>query len=616
MASRRGRVSFGIAVAAAMTLVASLDAGAHGGQFVGPSPQAPPGLKPPSDPIQGLWDANLDALVADGVGPVTTSGAAGSGAPDPDAARRGPREDKVVPFLRSVIAGKHGNDPDLIAAAALALAKTTRDPADVDRILALSDDPSRPALLRESVAIAPGLLRRTDKALRFPPLLLDKVRTRCLDVYDGATSASRKVRGMAILAIGLLGDQPRHGGGDAPAGLDVGRELLSRLKAADELEEQVALVVALGLQAPASLSPDTVDALRHLASTGVLAPRERPVVVQAHALVAIARVGGADASGVLLRFVRAPRTDAVRLQAAMAGLGIIASRLPPVARTAVAGELAAHADRGNPETVGLALLTLGRLFAVAVADADDHTTLGSPAAKLLLRQIGDGPGDARSIAALATGFALRAAPPAAADRSCVAFRREALAALTAADDEGTDPTLRGAVLLALGLSHDAASVGRLTTLVGRRDVDVELRARAATALGLAGDRSGGPLDALRAAIDPRSPAGVRSEAARALGFLGDAAALPLLVGELRGDLPDTVRSRAAVALGALRRTVAVDPLVALASDRSAGDLSRAIAVAALGLLTDPERVRSLSRLASDLGGSSISNALGQALSLL
>ena len=612
MASRRGRLLPGIAVAAAI-FVAPLDVSAHGGQFVGPSPQTPPGLKPPNDPIQGLWDANLDELVSkDAVGPVTTGGDAGA-----ELARRGPREDKVVPFLRSVIAGKHGHDADLIAAAALALAKTTTEPADVARILALLDDPSRPALLREAAALAPGLLRRTDPATRFAPELLDQVRTRCLDVYDGDSRASRRVKCLGILAIGLLGDQAAGtGGGDGPARLDVGRELLSRLKAADELEEQVDLVVALGLQAPATLSADTVDALRHLAATGHLAPRERPVVVQGHALVALARIGGADASGVLLRFVRATRTDAVRLQAALAGLGLLAARLPPLARTAVAGEVAAHADRGNPDTVGMALLTLGRLFAVATGDAGDHTTLATPAAQLLLRQIADGPGAARSVAALATGFALRARPPAAADRSCVAFRREAIAALTAADDEKTDPTLRGAVLLALGLSHDAAAIGRLTTLVGRRDVDVELRARAATALGLVGDRSGGPLDALRAAIEPRSPDGVRREAARSLGFLGDAAALPILLGELRGEQPDSVRSRAAVALGALRRPTAVDPLIALASDRSAGDLARAIAVAALGLLTDPERVRSLSRLGSDFAGSAISDALGQALSLL
>ena len=128
-----------------------------------------------------------------------------------------------------------------------------------------------------------------------------------------------------------------------------------------------------------------------------------------------------------------------------------------------------------------------------------------------------------------------------------------------------------------------------------------------------------PIPALQSGsigVAPTSPEGVRREAARALGLLGDASALPVLVEELRADLPDVVRSRSAVALGALRRAVAVDPLIALASDRAAGDVARAIAVAALGLLADPERVRSLSRFSTDLGSVAVTDALGTALSLL
>lgn len=72
-----------------------------------------------------------------------------------------------------------------------------------------------------------------------------------------------------------------------------------------------------------------------------------------------------------------------------------------------------------------------------------------------------------------------------------------------------------------------------------------------------------------------------------------------------------------MAVGALRRAVAVDPLIALASDRAAGDVARAIAVAALGLLApEPERVRSLSRFSTDLGSVAVTDALGTALSLL
>ena len=610
MSARRAcRLSLAAVVLLGATVV---DAAAHGGQFRGPAGNVPAGGRAPSDPVTGWWEANIDAVVGqDSTGPVTTDGVG-----DPSVSLFRAREDKIVPFLRTVVAGKRGNDPDLIAAAVLALAKTTSEPADVETILALSDDPNRPRLVLEAAAIAPGLIRRSDPKRRFDPRLLDKVRGKCLEVYDGRTQGSRRVRALAALAVGLLGDQPGMPGvADTPR-LDVAFALLSRLRAADDIDYEVALVVALGLQAPGVVSRDALDALRGLASTGTLASRPRPSGVQAHAIVSYARLVGAEASGLLFRFLRAPHEENDLRHAAMAALGVVAPRLYPLARTAAVGEIASHADKGNPETVGLALLTLGRLFAAAFQDSGDHTTFASPAAALLLRQIDDGPGVARSVAALATGVALRPVPAPEFDAAASMFRLKAVDALVKLDDDKTDPALRGVAFLALGLARNAASAPRLTALVGRRDVDVELRARAAAALGLLGVRSTELLEALRAALDAKSPDVVRREAARSLGFLGDVAALPALVADVKANLSDAIRSRAAAGLGALHRTAAADPLIELASDRSAGDLARAVTVAALGLLADPERVRSLSLLATDLGGSLVSDALGQALALM
>lgn len=599
-------------VAGLLLLGTATDARAHGGQFRGPAGNVPAGGRSPSDPVAGWWEANVDALVGlDSTGPVTTDGAGDLGVSLFRA-----REDKIVPFLRTVVAGKRGNDPDLMAAAVLALAKTTSEPADVETILALSEDPSRPRLVLEAAALAPGLLRRSEPKQRFDPSLLDRVRGRCLAVYDGRTQGSRRVRASAALALGLLGDQPTMPFVAGAPRLDVAFALLERLKAADDVEFEVALSIALGLQASTFVSRDVLDALRGLASTGVLASRPRPSACRAHAIVAYARLAGAEASGLLFRFLRAPHEENDLRHAAMAALGVVAGRLYPLARTAAAGEVSAHADRGNPETVGLALLTLGRLFGAAFEDGADRTTIASPAAELLLRQIDEGPGAARSVAALATGLALRPSPAPELDAAGSMFRLKAVDALTKLDDERTDPALRGVAYLALGLSRGAASAPRLVALVGRRDMDVELRARAATALGLLGLRGTDLLEALRAALDTKAPDVVRREAARSLGYLGDVAALPALVADLRANLSDAIRSRAAAGLGALHRTAAVDPLIELASDRSAGDLARAVAVAALGLLADPERVRSLSRLATDLGGSLVSDALGQALALM
>ena len=602
-------------IALLLALAGARDVAGHGGQYRAPGGNVPPTLPPPTTGTASTWwDANLDLLAGEGptAGPVTSGGPA-----DAERVRKVLRDDRVVPFLRRVVDGALGPDPDLVAAAALALAKTTSEPADVKRILALSDDPARSALLLEAAALAPGLLRRTDPALQFDGRLLDQVRRRCLEVYDGATRAPRRPRALAVLALGLLGDQPGVAPDASTPRLDVPAALLARLKETDDVEHEVALVFALGMQAKATVDAAAVTALRDLATTGASPPRARPPVVHAHALLALARLTGAESSGLLLGFLRARHLPGEVRQGAIVGLGLVGRGLDPVARVAALAEVAEHADRGNPDTVGLALLTIGRLLATAVDDPADRLSVASPAAALLLREIADGAAASRRIACLATGFALRAPVPATQDAMRTVFRERAVAALAAAaDDGGGDPELRAAALVGLGLARDPGSLPRLAALLPRRDVDVALRARAATALGLLGDATAVPLAALRTALAPTSPEGVRREAARALGLLGDASALSVLVEELRADLPDVVRSRSAVAVGALRRAVAVDPLIALASDRAAGDVARAIAVAALGLLADPERVRSLSRFSTDLGSVAVTDALGTALSLL
>ena len=598
-----------------LALAGAREASAHGGQYRAPGGNVPPTLPPATTGAPSTWwDANVDLLAGEGpaAGPVTSGGPA-----DAERVRKVLRDGRVVPFLRRVVDGALGPDPDLVAAAALALAKTTTEPEDVERILALSAGPSRSALLLEAAALAPGLLRRTDPALRFDGRLLDRVRRRCLEVHDGATRAPRRVRALAVLALGLLGDQPGVAPDASTPRLDVPAALLERLKETDDVELEVALVFALGMQAPDTVGEAARTALRDLAATGASPPRARPPVVHAHALVALARLTGAESSGLLLGFVRARHLPGEVRQGAIVALGLVGRGLDPVARTAALAEIAEHADRGNPDTVGLALITLGRLLALAIEDGADRVSLASPAAALLVRTIADGASASRRIACLGVGFALRASPPATPDAHRVLFRERAVAALAAAaDDGGGDPELRAAALVSLGLARDPSALPRLVALLPRRDVDVALRARAATALGLLGDATAVPLTALRGALAATSPEGVRRESARALGLLGDASALPVLVEELRADLPDVVRSRSAVALGALRRAVAVDPLIALASDRSAGDVARAVAVAALGLLADPERVRSLSRFATDLGSVAVTDALGTALSLL
>jgi hypothetical protein len=586
-------------IALLLALAGARDVAGHGGQYRAPGGNVPPTLPPPTTGTASTWwDANLDLLAGEGptAGPVTSGGPA-----DAERVRKVLRDDRVVPFLRRVVDGALGPDPDLVAAAALALAKTTSEPADVKRILALSDDPARSALLLEAAALAPGLLRRTDPALQFDGRLLDQVRRRCLEVYDGATRAPRRPRALAVLALGLLGDQPasrptpRRRGSTCPA-------LLARLKETDDVEHEVALVRARHA-GEATVDAAAVTALRDLATTGASPPRARRRSSTRTRCSASrgspARSRAACCSGSSARHlpgeVRQVRSSA---WPSAAGSTRRARRGP--------AEVAEHADRGNPDTVGLALLTIGRLLATAVDDPADRLSVASPAAALLLREIADGAAASRRIACLATGFALRAPVPATQDAMRTVFRERAVAALAAAaDDGGGDPELRAAALVGLGLARDPGSLPRLAALLPRRDVDVALRARAATALGLLGDATA----VARGAAHRPAPIRLRACAARppAPRPLGDASA-SVLARSLRRPA-GRVRSRSAVAVGCCA-AVAVDLLIAPPPTARG---RRRVAVAALGLLADPS-ASAASRFSTDLGSVAVTDALGTALS--
>ena len=125
------------------------------------------------------------------------------------------------------------------------------------------------------------------------------------------------------------------------------------------------------------------------------------------------------------------------------------------------------------------------------------------------------------------------------------------------------------------------------------DVDDSVRSEAASALGNLGDRSA--VVALVAALSDVDDS-VRSEAARALGNLGDRSAVDALVAAL-SDVDDSVRSEAARALGNLGDRSAVDALVAALDDENRG--VRRSAASALGNLGDRSAVDALVGTLSD-----------------
>jgi len=591
------------------------------------SPPAKPGAHKPvrrgksAAGLEGLgwrdwWDTNADALRRAVRSSVTTEGDGQTNADE--LLSRHLRREQIVPLLRRVADRELGNDHDLVASAFLALARTTADEEDVNRLLQALGTDATPPLERESAALALGYLRRTTKSEGLPGRLLDHVRAGLFDAIDD-DGVHVRCRCFAALALGLLGDQP---GADDDAfardGRLVVRGLWSRLlEDRAGQETTVALLVALSLQPPAGVPGAVRDGLRALATTGRLGNRPRGPLAEAHAALALARLSGGESAGVFLGLLKSGARNPQSRRAAILALGLCATTADAAQRATAETELMLQGKRGDPQTAGLAILTAARLLAVDLTEP--HATLPcDPAAtaEALLDAAEHGGAGVRPFAALGLGLACR---PVMGDAPATLeqLRGRALPLLRRVlAGDALEADARGAYAVGLGLARDDASLPLLGRLVSEGSVEDDLRAASCAGLGLLGRATPEVLAVLRRALAPTSDDEIRREAARALGSLGDRKASGSLLRELEADGPDHVRARAAVALGVLRDPGSVPALAELVRDPKRSDATRALAVAALGLVGDPERVPSSARLAVDANFLVRTDALEEALSIL
>jgi HEAT repeat protein len=130
------------------------------------------------------------------------------------------------------------------------------------------------------------------------------------------------------------------------------------------------------------------------------------------------------------------------------------------------------------------------------------------------------------------------------------------------------------------------------------------RGEATEALAQMGEPAVGPLIAALRHENDRT----RTQAARALGSIGDARAVEPLMTVLREDKTPIVRANAAYALGDLGDARAVEPLLGALEDESV----RAPAATALGQIGDPRAVEPL-RAALDDADEEVREAAREAL---
>jgi HEAT repeat protein len=192
----------------------------------------------------------------------------------------------------------------------------------------------------------------------------------------------------------------------------------------------------------------------------------------------------------------------------------------------------------------------------------------------------------RSFSAIALGVLVRSVgDPALTDRIRPLLR----AALEAADSDEKKKSLA----LAVGLAGDRTA-GPLIRRLANEACDPPTMAAYAVGLGLVGDRDARPL--LIDLLKQNCYQHLREDAARALGMLGDEDSIAVLVACLRGRNPDYYRGSAALALGYLVEPEEAGPLTDVLGDAGEIPTVRAQCARALGRILDPGAIPVSSRL--------------------
>ncbi|MCP5069547.1 MAG: HEAT repeat domain-containing protein [bacterium] len=530
-------------------------------------------------------------------------------------------EKRVLPTLLWVIDPKNKVHADIESAAYLALAKTARMPSQIAVISkALDPKAGHRDLVTESAALALGLLARTHKDEQFTGVELDRVRD---ILFHAIKEGDHKIRtrGFALLALGLLGDQPTGSATtDQATKANATTQALFEILATDETETELAVptLVAIGLQDVASLTTPQREHLRML----VLSRGSRGAsseLTRAYAAQALGRIGTAKDVGVL-QTVLAGRSYAKPAQRSAAiGVGTLARLLSSQERAAVVSNLLGRMRRFRDVSTRN-FLTISIAYHLQADHDSDATQVLSEtkAGSWLVSEARSGSHANRPYAALALGLVARAVGDMSNSEGWGTLRDDALQAiregLTAKD---LPHSARGAFATALGIAKDERSIPRLGELVDDERQDPSLRGYAAAAIGMMGHAPKRIRVRIREALAERRTEEMRVQCATALGLLHDTKAVPELIASIRTARNQSTKGQLLVALARIGDERAVQPLVDLVrAGRSEQNLTRALACASLGIVGDLESVPVLSRLSKDVNYRAGTNVMREVLSIL
>ncbi|MFV1958054.1 MAG: HEAT repeat domain-containing protein [Planctomycetota bacterium] len=637
MHSNHPRVPAHRVARAGVLLVAALlatpaPAHAHGGQFRAPGgpPPSGPGLGPapvpavitPGESWRTAWDverlASLPgrderlsrAVVTPGEEPRDAAAIREGWARRREQAARG----TVVPYLLRLVDPKRKTRDEVRAAALIALGKTCTDRVVIALFRHWLQDEKAGPLVRESAALALGLLRRTQPSLQLPGSVLDRLREDLIRALDDE-KAHIRVRSFAALALGLLGDQP-FGSPYTKDGRLVVRALWKRFGPRPKnTDVPVCMLTALGMQPPAGVPDGVREGLRQIIDGRHVARRRWSSLERSHALTARARIGGRRSGSVILRSILRPDEEVeIRRAALIALAGRAASMKAERRPEAAAAVLDSLGRRRDPLTAGLALMAGGRLLEADLAEGRTGLLETTRLDRVLRAASREGNVLERGYAILALTHAARGARASGCGMPFYGKVRKIL--LEGLDGGRGDDEIRAAYAVGVGQLALEHGIDPLLGAVRDPGALAVLRGHAAVALGLIGMRRDEVRPALLELLKEKRGTLLRVRTALALALLGGSKVRTQLLAELKESTTEYQRAHAVIALGRLGDLQAVEPLLDYARDEKYTELSRALAVVALGMITDPESRPSIVHLSENANWPAGTQALYSAWSIL
>lgn len=564
--------------------------------------------------LENLKDALYSKISSDN--PLAVMGSSGSNQGSETHDVRTKITSDLIPAMLWARDPKNARHNDVESAAYIGLAKMTKDPTHID-LIREGLDKKFDQLIKESAALALGLLRRAKPEDQFAGSDLDRVRSTLFDVLEDDDYETR-VRCFAAFAIGMLGDQASGSGSNSKAGEHTAR-LFSLLERDWNDEITTAIMTAIGLQDPSSVTEPQRNVLRDCVTKGKLGRGDAKGIVPSEAAATLGRVGTDKDVDLLLRAIGSRRTDRFTESSIAIALGKLAPLIASEQRTDLAKGIIGYLKKSkNQQATNFALISLAYIAMEDVKAGKTDAFTSAKVGEYLMSSATSGRPLEKPYGALALALVAREIGDMPTVEVFGEFRHKAITTLREGVSSGKLTARdQAAFAIGLGIAKDEGSVGLLMDVVKDRKENWEKQGYAAVAIGMATPGTNVAASQLiRETLVKTNEEELKIRCATALGLLKDRGALEMLLKELKDADTQSLKGQIALAIAKIGDGRSIPPMVEIMKDTKEKDLTRAIVTAALGVIGDMELIPSLNRVSKDINYRAMNDSRNEVVSIL